>query len=320
MIINMERVREFDIFDKYCEGDNYIYLSVSINDSYANAEKLFNFFFSEETLHQHFTNIDINDVFTPSSKNYSLLYRNLLKFVDDEIKDLEYDLSSCSEEVKKIIENEIKIFDSFSIRRDKAGKIGEYLMSIILEKSFGFNCIIRKSDIITSYNMSVFGIDTIHYDSKNDMIMFGESKFTCNLSNGICLINESLLKYEKRINDEIELIFTPSLYNKLKLPSERFKEPIEYFLDVPTFIKEANISHIGIPLFIAHGEETDPTSIIDKLKAIPKNSFLGLATKYYVVSMPLRDIKTFIEIITIMLKNKIDVYKRILKETKDDQI
>lgn len=310
--------KKVDIFDEYFENDSYVYLPISINNSTKMIEEMFDFFFSEETLLKHFCVIDGNKTLVRNIENYSLIYRNLLKFIDSEIKCLNYNFEGCSTEIIKIVKDEETYFASFSIRRDKVGKIGEYLMSIILECIFKFDCVVRKSDFITSYNMSVYGIDTIHFNKENNTILFGESKFTCSLSNGINLINESLSHYEKRINDEIELVFSPSNLDKLNLPKEKYKKPIECFLDVKTFIKETNTNTIGVPLFIAHGQETNPKIILNEMRSINKKSFLGLKTKYYVISMPINDIQFFIKGITLLLKNKLEEYKNTIKEQKDE--
>ena len=246
-----------------------------------------------------------------------MLYRNLLKFIDKEIRNFDYDYSECSDEIKKIIESENKLFEKHDIRRDKIGKIGEYLMSILLEKSFGFDVVLRKSDLTSSYNMSVYGIDTIHYQKDENKLLFGESKFTSNLKNGLKLIEESLTFYEKRIKDEIELIFTIDKIPLLNLPKDIFKNSIETFLSVEKFIEETKTTCIGIPLFIAHGDETSPNKILEELKKLERKKFLGLDTKYYVISMPISDATIFVKGITYLIKEKVDSFKKEMSEHKE---
>ena len=307
----MKEEQLFGVFNKYYEDDNFIYYPLYINDPKNDIKPVFDFFFSADTLFNHFkTNNDV--IFNNSPRCFSLLYRNLLKFVDEEISSFEYDFTDCSKETIDIIREEEKFFDSHSIRRDKIGKIGEYLASIILEKTMGYSCIIPKSDLITSKNMSVYGIDTLHYDPNKNVILFGESKFTSTLTNGIALISESLNKYEKRINDEIELIFTQRLLDSLNLPKDIFKDAIDSFVNVSTFVSKTGMKEIYIPLFIAHGKEVDASNILGKLKTIERKTFLGMTTKFIVISLPVDDTKYFIEHFTLLIKAKIDEYERLL--------
>lgn len=304
----------FGIFDKYYESDNYIYLPLFLNDSSADKSAIFDFFFSEDALYNHFKKNN-DSLFERTPKCFSLLYRNLQKFIDEEIANIEYDLSDCSQNAVDILLKEQAFFGKDKkIRKDKTGKIGEYLASIILEKVFSYTCIIPKSDLITSKNMSVYGIDTLHYDYGQNTILFGESKFTSNLKNGVWLISESLDKYEKRINDEIELIFTQRLYDSLNIPKEIFKDAIDSFIDVKTFIAKTEIKEIYVPLFIAHGEQTNPDEILIELKTIERNKFLGMNTKYLVISMPVENAKSFVEYFIIRIKAKIDEYESLLKD------
>lgn len=109
------------------------------------------------------------------------------------------------------------------------------------------------------------------------------------LKNGLKLIEESLTFYEKRIKDKIELIFTIDKIPLLNLPKDIFKNSIETFLSVEKFIEETKTTCIGIPLFIAHGDEISPNKILEELKKLERSKFLGLDTKYYVISMPISD-------------------------------
>ncbi|MDD4351332.1 MAG: SAVED domain-containing protein, partial [Clostridia bacterium] len=127
----------------------------------------------------------------------------------------------------------------------------------------------------TSYNMSVYGIDNLHYIPNENVILFGESKFTSSLSKGITLVSKSLEKYEHQIKQEIELIFTQDKINQLRLPMSLYKDAIENFIDIETFIKKSDIHQLIVPLFIAHGVETSPQKIIEQLKKLIDISFLA---------------------------------------------
>ena len=114
------------------------------------------------------------------------------------------------------------------------------------------------------------------------MILFGESKVTKNIENGINLINQSLKEYEKRIKQEYELVLSNRLYrDKLNRFSDMYGDIVDVTLDIEEFIKLADIKNIGIPIFIAHGKQKDIDEIMNKLKAIKRNNILRI--KYYIL-------------------------------------
>ena len=114
------------------------------------------------------------------------------------------------------------------------------------------------------------------------MILFGESKVTKNIENGINLINQSLKEYEKRIKQEYELVLSNRLYrDKLNRFSDMYGDIVDVTLDIEEFIKLADIKYIGIPIFIAHGKQKDIDEIMNKLKAIKRNNILRI--KYYIL-------------------------------------
>ena len=88
-------------------------------------------------------------------------------------------------------------------------------------------------------------------------------------------------------------------------------------MNVERFIKETKTNCIGIPLFIAHGEETNPGEILKELKKIERKKFLGLDTKYYVISMPISDASIFANGITFKIKEKADSFKKEILEYKE---
>ena len=292
-----------DIFSIFVDKDNYIYLSLKIDNVFEMVNDIFDFFFSEETIYSHFKNrIDVP--FLPEPKNHSLVFRYLKEFIDSEIEETEFSPQDYSQEIIDTIEEENRFFNKHNIRRDKVGKLGEYLMSIILEKYFSFRCILPKMNLITNRNMSVYGIDTLYYSKEENAILFGESKFTTTLDHGLLLLSKSLEKYDSMIIGDIELIFTQDKLSILNLPNEKYKNAIECFVDVPTFIKEVGIKEIWIPTFIAHGQDLDETTIVSKLNTLKRDNKMGMDTKYFVMSMPIKDVKTFIELITLKIKEK----------------
>ncbi|MBN2844332.1 MAG: DUF1837 domain-containing protein, partial [Sedimentisphaerales bacterium] len=158
----------------------------------------------------------------------------------------------------------------------------------------------------TDYNMSVFGIDTLHYSSSKDLILFGESKLCKTISSGIALINKSLEEYEKQISDEFSLVLSERQLGKNKDFSDKFQDMIDECIDVKTFITKARIRKIGIPLFIAHGKEIDHSKIFSQLNKIHKKKILNLETIYYLISMPIIDKEKLVAIITQNIRNRLE--------------
>ena len=57
------------------------------------------------------------------------------------------------------------------------GDLGEYLMSILLDKLLPTETLISKISLKTSAGMPVYGNDNYYYDYENKILYFGESKF-----------------------------------------------------------------------------------------------------------------------------------------------
>ena len=159
--------------------------------------------------------------------------------------------------------------------------------------------------------MPKIGIDTIHYSIKENIIFFGESKITKKIYNGVTLINQTLIKYEKQITDEYSLILSSELTN---IMGENFKNNLLFhanttisFID---FIKKANINKIGIPLFIAHGTETNAQKIMEELEKINQPSIFGISTVYILISFPIINKDKFKEIFTKEIEKKVLEYEK----------
>jgi hypothetical protein len=265
---------------------SFIYSEISSEDKMYDA--LFSFFFSKETLYDHFR-AGNEPLYEPTQRNFVSLYRNLHNFIDDE-NIITEKADKLSEEALKIMKDEgmVKIEgDSvFIIRNDKVGKIGEYLFSILLEKYFDCDCIIPKTKLITDPNMSVYGIDTLHYSQKNKIIMFGESKFTMTLASGVHLIKESLKNYEKQLKDEYTLVLSNKFLN-LNIIPQTYGNEIGVCISFEKFLEEAKIDKIGIPLFVAHGDYGDNIQeIFSKINSFERVNFFGKETLYTIISFP----------------------------------
>lgn len=312
MILAQEKLvnsQNFDCFKVYSIDDSYSFFHIAIKDDIIFYEKLFEYFFSEDRLIkycEHTSNIK----FTPSAKHFIILYRHLKTYIDD--FNLIKDISELDEHLISILREEFTLEEKEGkklVRLDKMGKIGEYLFCCLLSDYFSFDCIIPKVHLQTDYNMSVYGIDALYYSEANDLLLFGESKVSIKLDNGINLIKRSLAEYEKQISDEFEIVLCNRLYkDKLYKFNELFGDIAEVSIGIEKFIEKANIKHIGVPIFIAHGTEVQAIDILQKLKKQERPQFLGLETKYYIISLPIVNKSKFITTFTRKMREKEDYY------------
>ncbi|MBU7005209.1 Hachiman antiphage defense system protein HamA [Phosphitispora fastidiosa] len=302
--------KKFDCFNVFSFKDNFSFFHIELENTLKFYEIVFDYFFSDDKLIRYCENT-ANIKFTPSITHFVILYKHLKTYIDD--FNLEKDVSEFDETICSILMEEMNLEDRDGkriVRLDKIGKIGEYIFCCLLSDFFNFNCIIPKAHLQTDYNMSVYGIDTLFYSEENDLLLFGESKFTLKLDNGINLINKSLCEYEKQLSDEFELVLSSRLYkNKLNKFSDAFGDFAEISIDIKQFIDKAGITQIGIPIFIAHGTETDRAIILNKLSKIKKYTYFGLDTKYISISLPIIDKNKLIGVFTKKIREKEDYYK-----------
>lgn len=301
-------IKRFENFTVYNEDDKYCFITLDINEN-SFCESIFKYFFSDNNL-LSFSNNEKGVHFFPTQRNYATLYKLLLRFFDND-KIVEVDKQNYTIEEINIINDEFEtteINGKLKVRLDKIGKLGEYILSTILREYFEFDCVIPKLMLITNYNMSIYGIDCIHYSSKKNLILFGESKISKSLTNGITLINKSLSNYENLINNELSLIIGNSfLENNINLPEE-IKSMANETISFQDFIKKANITKIGVPIFIGHGGLIDPENINKKLESIKKQKFFNLDTCYYFITLPFKDKSIFINKLIQLIKDKCESY------------
>lgn len=301
----------FADFTVYKDGESTIFVLGDYDINPNLYIKLLEYFFEEEKLLKHLKNSKKID-FKGSIEDYVRLYKYLKYYIDD-FNEKTVAKDEFDDETVRILKEELFIVEemdnSFKIRNDKVGRIGEYIFSVILSEYYKFDCIIPKVRLSTSRNMSIYGIDVIYYSRKNNLILFGESKFTSNLVNGINLINKSLSKYENEIRDEFTLILSNDLIVQNELFLDKYKDIISTSLEVEDFINDAKVRKIGVPIFIAHGSETDIDTIFNKLKSIKKNKILNLETEYIVIDLPIYDKDEILKIIISFIANKLNYYE-----------
>lgn len=308
------KLQTFDCFNVFSIENNsaFKYINFNDNDSFYNA--LFDYFFDEKKLIEYCANKK-KLKFNPTSQNFAMFYKFLKKFIDSE--NIEKDIDDIDEELFKIINEEYTLVipesnsnqQKLRVKLDKIGKIGEYIFSCILSNYYNYDCILPKLHLITNYNMSVFGIDTLFYREIDDLLLFGESKISYTLDNGINLINKSLKDYEKLISDEFEIVLCNPLYkDKLNKFNEIFSDRADSCISIVEFIEKAKIQKIGIPIFIAHGRTTCEREILQGLSSIKIPNILGITPVLIAISLPIINKDKFIFTFTEMIRKKMEYY------------
>ena len=257
----------FNDFEVYSSDEYSSFVHINITNSKLFYSKMFEYFFDENRLLRYIEN-KASISFEPTPANYATLYKKLKIFIDKENcvdlpKNLERDLLSIISAEHTVVEqNGIK-----KIRLDKIGKIGEYIFSNILFEYFGYQCIIPKLNMLTDYNMNIFGIDTLFYAPESKLLLLGESKVSKSVKNGVALINESLSSYQSQVDEEFELILSQRwLKDKMGYFTDDFGDKLEVSINMSEFVKNASIKRIGIPVFIAHGGDETTEEIFEELK------------------------------------------------------
>lgn len=299
-----------DLFNVYSIENNFSFFHIKIGDTEQFYEEMFNYFFTEDKLIEYCENKK-NIRFTPTRKQFAILYKHLKTYIDREnlididiLKLDEFIVSILNDERPLVIKDEKRM-----IRTDKIGKIGEYTFCHLLSRFFNFDCIIPKVHLQTDYNMNVYGIDTLFYSEADNLLLFGESKLCKNLNNGLNLIKESLKEYENQISDEFDLILSNRMYkDKLNKFNDLYGDNAEICVNIKDFLEVAKIEKIGIPIFIAHGTEINNEEILEKLSQISFPTLFGRETVYYAISLPIFNKDKFISVFTGMIRKKAEEY------------
>ena len=141
----------FEKFTVFHDTDAYQFkfITITADTFYADFSK---YILDFQMIKRH-ANINLGIGEELSLQDYNNIYDRLINFIDFERI---YDIASLDSAIIEILDNEL-IKDS-ELRRDKWGRIGEYIFNIILDSYFNLDCIIRKFALNTSRNMSVYGI------------------------------------------------------------------------------------------------------------------------------------------------------------------
>lgn len=308
---NCVTINDFDEFNVHQMGDKCSFIHVNISEE-TFFEDLFNYFFDDQRILRYAEN-NKSIKFKPSRLHYTTLYKNLLYYIDQE--NVLISVEELSEEIVDILLNEYEHerngIGNLKVRLDKIGKIGEYIFSSLLWDYFEFDCIIPKLSLATDYNMSIYGIDALYYSSSKDMLLFGESKLSKSMSNGIGLLNKSLEDYEEQIESEFLLVLSNRIQkSNLNLFNDEYGDIAELCINFHEFVKEAKINKIGVPVFLAHGCEIDCDEILDMLSKVCSKSLFEMETIYYFISLPIIDKNKFIAVFTRMIRERSEHYEQ----------
>lgn len=178
--------------------------------------------------------------------------------------------------------------------------LAEIILSKIIEDRFGADVFVTKLAQTTNTNMKVFGIDTLHYNSSENTMFFGESKLTNSVELGIQQHTAELLLMDYKLNEECKLITLREndIRCKLDIVHEitKFgrKLTINDNLSILKIKKEDLAFNIAIVYFIAHGEEFDYELITKKIKDFRKKiKFKDITV--YCVTLPIKNKEDFIK-------------------------
>lgn len=302
VVLQLEKYKDFTVY-KNDEKNIFIHIDISSDDF---CKKLLMYFLNETKLLNYISN-KTNIKFSGTKKDFVKLHKKINDFFDEE--NLEIDEHDLKKELENYIDwEEYSKDELLTLRRDKVGKIGEYIFHNILVDYFNSLCVIPKLNLVTNRNMSIYGIDVIFYNPTDNTLMFGESKVSKSLENGINLVNDSLKNYQHQIFEEYRAILSSDVINISNLPKE-LEKYIDTCIDFERFINEANIKTITIPIFIMHGLEFNVEEIFEKMNKLKKTTVLDLNIKYTIISLPIIDKNIFQSCLVEFLKERIDYYE-----------
>lgn len=299
------KVLSFNNFTIYKNDDKNIFIHIDIDseDFYKN---LLSYFFDESKLLQYIFN-KTNISFSPDNENFIKLYKKINNFIDEE--NVIIDINDLKDELKNYIDWENYDEDTLlKLRRDKVGKVGEYIFHHLLVDYFQTLCIVPKLNLLTNRNMSIYGIDVIFYNPNDNTLMFGESKVSKNLDIGINLINDSLKNYEHQIFEEYRMILSNDFLKISNVPDELSKY-VNNCIGFKEFVEKAGINSITIPIFVMHGEDTDIDKIFEKMSKLKKTTILDLSINYIIISLPIIDKNKFQSSLIEFLRERSDYYE-----------
>lgn len=314
IVIITEKFEQFTVY-KDDVANSFIYAHFDNEDCFIDG--LSDYILCETNL-LNYANILSPIEFVPNEKIYKKLYSTIEIFLNSELELLTFD--ELSNEVFNTLRQEYKFIDvdgKTLIQKDKIGKIGEYVLHIILTKYFNVHCIIPKFRCTTDRNMSVFGIDALFFDPKEKVIFFGESKVCNNIDNAITLINRSFKDYEDQISEEYKLVLSnDEVFNLSQEFKAAFQKHTDLCITFKDFISAASVNRICVPAFLAHGNCTNDNTaekFLEKMNTkLCRKEFFGLDTDYIFISLPIIDKAKMMDVIMKKVVKKSNEYRKAL--------
>lgn len=296
---------KYEKFIVHRDDSKNIFIHVDMNKDEFHKNLLL-YFFNEDKILQYISN-KTNIYFNSEHQDFVKLYKKINDFIDEE--NLSIDINDLKKELSNYIDwEEYDDEELLTLRRDKVGKIGEYIFHNILKDFFNSLCIIPKLNLVTNRNMSVYGIDIIFYNPMDNTLMFGESKVSKSLDNGIKMVNDSLKNYEHQIFEEYRAILSSEVLNISNLPTELHCY-IDKCIDFKRFIEESHIDTITIPIFVMHGKDYQIEDIFKKMDKLKKTTVLDLKINYIIISLPIIDKNKFQSCLIEFLRERCDYYE-----------
>lgn len=305
----------FEKFTVYKEASAHSFVYADFNDPICFMNGLAEYILSEFNL-LNYANTLTPIPFEPTAAIYTKLYRTLGSFLNSELETYTFD--AVSNEVRTVLGEEYKLVNAEGkslIQLDKIGKIGEYVLHLLLTHYYKVHCIIPKFRCLTDRNMSVFGIDALFFDPATRGLYFGESKVCKNIDNAITLINRSFLDYEKQIAEEYKLVLiNDESFNLSEEFLREFGSHTAVCVSFQDFLSVAGVNRIYVPAFLAHGngdKDNDIEHFLSKMNSkLTKKRLFDLETQYIFISLPIIDKAQMLEVIMKKVVQKSNEYQQ----------
>ena len=299
--------QDFEKFTVYKENDAYQFCYITIKEQ--NFYEDFASYILDFNMIKKHAAINLDATAEITLSDYNEILNRLTSFVDFEKI---YDVAQLDSSIIEVLDKEY-MSDGSDLRKDKWGRIGEYVFNIILDSYFNLDCIVRKFALNTSRNMPVYGIDTVHCSLENRIFYFGESKMVNSIDNGIALITKSLENYESQISSEYYTIKNNNFTRSTEF-LQLFEDSLNRCLSFRELIDFIGITSIGIPVFISHGGSYDVDTIFKKMSKLPNKTLFNIETKYFFISVPILNKEKFRDVFICVLREKIEECEKCIRK------
>lgn len=185
------------------------------------------------------------------------------------------------------IENIKKHWKKVLLSDTSYGYFGEIIFYTCLRKIFKKSLLISKLFYVTASGTFAHGSDGIFYEDSTKTLIFGEAKFTNDLISGLNQALYSLSDFEKRVNDDINVIVKSK--QSVKSDSLTIVEELKCLHK-----KDIEKMNRNIFVFIMHGKELKDDELIPILEEKIKTFDSRIPFTTYIISFPIIDKKELI--------------------------